>query len=110
MLCDLQLLTQNERDTKEDFFSELNHVSIPKGITENIGIFIRPFRLDFFFKGMLMVKLQKSQTRIKKQSYRASLVAKWLRIHLPMQGTWVRALVREDPTRHRATKPAGHNY
>ena len=27
-----------------------------------------------------------------------------------MQGTWVRALVREDPTRHRATKPMLHNY
>lgn len=46
----LQLLTQNERDTKQDFFSELNHVSIPKGIIENIGIFVRPFRLDFFSK------------------------------------------------------------
>ena len=28
---------------------------------------------------------------------RASLVAQWLRICLPMQGTWVRALVWEDP-------------
>ena len=28
----------------------------------------------------------------------ASLVVQWLRIRLPMQGTWVRALVREDPT------------
>ena len=26
------------------------------------------------------------------------LVAQWLRICLPMQGTWVRALVREDST------------
>ena len=25
-------------------------------------------------------------------------MAQWLRIHLPMQGTWVQALVREDPT------------
>ena len=39
-----------------------------------------------------------------------SLVAQWLRIHLPMQGTWVQALVREDPTCHRATKPARRNY
>ena len=29
---------------------------------------------------------------------RASLVAQWLRTHLPMQGTQVRALVWEDPT------------
>ena len=27
-----------------------------------------------------------------------------------MQGTWVRALVQEDPTCHGATKPARHNY
>ena len=42
--------------------------------------------------------------------YRASLVAQWLRIRLPMQGTWVRALVREDPICHGATKPMSHNY
>ena len=39
-----------------------------------------------------------------------SLVARWLRIRLPMQGTWVRALVWEDPTRRGATKPVRHNY
>ena len=32
-------------------------------------------------------------------------MAQWLRIRLPMQGTRVRSLVREDPTYHRATKP-----
>ena len=41
---------------------------------------------------------------------RASLVAQWLRICLPMQGTRVRALVWEDPTRHGATRPMSHNY
>ena len=40
----------------------------------------------------------------------ASLVAQWLRIHLPMQGTRVRALVREDPTCRGSTKPVCHNY
>ena len=39
-----------------------------------------------------------------------SLVAQWLRIHLPMQGTRVWSLVREDPTCRRATKPTRHNY
>ena len=39
-----------------------------------------------------------------------SLVVQWLRICLPMQGTWVRALVPEDPTCRRATKPMRHNY
>ena len=39
-----------------------------------------------------------------------SLVAQWLRIRLPMQGTRIRALVREDPTCREATKPMCHNY
>ena len=29
---------------------------------------------------------------------------------LPMQGTWVRALVWEDPTCRGATGPVSHNY
>ena len=45
-----------------------------------------------------------------KQITRASLVAQWLRIRLPMQGTRVQALVQEDPTCRRATKPMCHNY
>ena len=40
----------------------------------------------------------------------ASLVARWLRIRLPMQGTRVWALVWEDPTCCGATKPVRHNY
>ena len=40
----------------------------------------------------------------------ASLVAQWLGIRLPMQGTQVQALVREDPTCCRATKPMSHSY
>ena len=39
-----------------------------------------------------------------------SPVAQWLRIRLPMQGTWVRSLVQEDPTCCGATKPLHHNY
>ena len=45
-----------------------------------------------------------------KRTLRASLVAQWLGIHLPMQGTRVRALVQEDPTCHGATGPVHHNY
>ena len=40
----------------------------------------------------------------------ASLVAQWLGLRLPMQGTRVRALVQEDPTCRGATKPERHNY
>ena len=47
---------------------------------------------------------------IKNTTNRASLVAQWLRICLPMQGTRVRDLVWEDPTCRGATKPVSHNY
>ena len=38
------------------------------------------------------------------------LAAQWLRICLPVQGTQVHALVREDPTCCGAAKPVRHNY
>ena len=37
-------------------------------------------------------------------------VVQWWRIHLPMQGSWVWSLVREDSIRCRATKPMSHNF
>ena len=49
------------------------------------------------------------QVRIKVLDW-ASLVAQWLRICLPMQGTRVRALVWEDPTCRGATGPVSHDY
>ena len=45
-----------------------------------------------------------------KKRERVSLVAQWLRVCLPMQGTRVRALVWEDPTCRGATGPVSHNY
>ena len=53
--------------------------------------------------GQLDIHMQKNEVG-------ASLVAQWLRIRLPMQGTRIRALVWEDPTCHGATKPVRHNY
>ena len=50
--------------------------------------------------------LMTSQSR---KVWRASLVAQWLRICLPMQGTRVRALVWEDPTCRGATGPVSHS-
>ena len=53
----------------------------------------------FFFQISLKTTVQGS-----------SLVAQWLRVCLLMQGTWVQALVWEDPTCHGATRPVSHNY
>ena len=41
---------------------------------------------------------------------RTSLVVQWIGICLPMQGTRVQSLVREDPTCHEQLKPMRHNY
>ena len=41
-----------------------------------------------------------------RKNWRTSLVVQWLRIPLPMQGTWVRSLVWVDSTSLGATKPA----
>ena len=50
------------------------------------------------------------EMQIKSTMRGTSLVAQWLRIHLPMQETLVQSLVQEDPTCRRATKPVHHNY
>ena len=51
------------------------------------------------------------QTVGKVSSERASPVSQWLRIYLPVQETWVRALVWEDSMcLWGATKPLLHNY
>ena len=54
-----------------------------------------------------ILRRKKRKTR---KSSRASLVAQWLRICVPMQGTRVRALVWEDPTCRGAAEPVSHNY
>ena len=51
---------------------------------------------------------QKKETWNKKSPSRTSLVVQRLRIHLVIEGTWVRPLVRELRC-HRATKPMHHN-
>ena len=67
---------------------------------------------DFFWYYLqpVLLKMHYYACAFKKEKRRTSLVAQWLRIHLPMQGTHVRALVLKDPTCCGATKPVCHNY
>ena len=60
----------------------------------------------------IVISLSSYSQKKKLQRYhlRASLVARWLRVCLPMQGTRVRALVWEDHTCRGATRPVSHNY
>ena len=55
-------------------------------------------------------QISRTFSSCKTETLGTSLVAQWLRIRLAMQGTRVRALVREDPTCCGATKPMRHNY
>ena len=64
----------------------------------------------FFFLVSLSFSAEPRMLHLKRCLPGTSLVAQWLRIRLPMQGTWVRSLVREDPRCRRATKPVHHNY
>ena len=90
-----------------DSFTLLSFVSIR---------FHEPFREDSTTQTTLHMWLCKSwgiptlTVSTVKRTWRASLVAQWLRICLPMQGTRVRALVWEDPTCRGAAKPVSHSY
>ena len=65
----------------------------------------------FFLNEIILHGLMSTLTLLtQKYLLGASLVAQWLRVCLPMQGTRVRALVWEDPTCRRATRPVSHNY
>ena len=72
------------------------------------------FKWKYNFHRSICTKYIESKYKVKiistRRNERASLVAQWLRICLPMQGTRVRALVWEDPTCHGTTKPMYHNY
>ena len=72
---------------------------------------ISPFKVTSAVRVVAFSEKQIYQNAyLKKRLRGASLVAQWLRIRLPMQGTRVQALVQEDPTCHGATKPMRHNY
>ena len=84
----------------------------------NFEYWLTKVNLSFYFliiqkiyrKSPIMIyKVEKTVMHKSAQS-RASLVVQWLRICLPMQGTWVRALLREDPVWRGAPKPVRHNY
>ena len=83
----------------------LNHCT-----TREAPVFLLTFLLEYnCFTMVCWFLLYKKVNQV------ASLVAQWLRVCLPMQGTRVRALVQEDPTYRGATNPMcrtteSHNY
>ena len=82
----------------------LNFCLISPVNLSHVNLILRPARRTYKSRGFIFLP--------DSQNYRkgTSLGAQWLRIHLPMQGTRVRVLVREDPTCRGATNPVRHNY
>ena len=78
-------------------------------IISSIKYFLGSEGLRFSF---VLQSKEVAWTVLMKMPLGASLVTQWLRIHLPMQGTWVWSLglVWEDSACCRATKLIYHNY
>ena len=88
----------NKMDNLEEMDKFLENHNLPRLNQEEIENINRP------------ITSTEIETVIKNLPTGASLVAQWLRICLPMQGTRVRALVWEDPTCCRTAGPVSHNY
>ena len=71
---------------------------------------IRTVRWRFKCLGMNQTGVKQEFRWAKEGCSGASLVAQWLGIRLPGQGTQVRALGQEDPTYRGAARPVHHNY
>ena len=66
------------------------------------------FMVDRYVHNFEMFKFK--TTLIARNTSRNSLVAQWVRIRLPMQGTWVQSWVQKDSTYRGATEPMHPNY
>ena len=82
-----------------------------QSLWRTVWSFLRKLKIELPFDPTIpLLGIYLEKTIIQKVTCWASLVAQWLRICLLMQGTWVWALVWEDPTCRRATRPVHHNY
>ena len=75
-----------------------------------VGRFLKKLKIELpYYPAIPLLGIYPEKTVIQKDTS-GLLVAQWLRTHLPMQGTQVQALVREDATCRGAAKPVCHNY
>ena len=84
--------------------------TIPACYLQDGNIFRLSRKISFQFFLKLVINRSERENVFLKIKVEASLVAQWLRICLPMQGTRVRVLIPEDPTCRGAAGPVHHNY
>ena len=80
-------------------------------LCKTVWSFLKKLRIELPYDlAIPLLGIHSDKTIIRKDTCWTSLVAQWLRIRLPVQGTRVRALVWEYPTCRGATKPVRHSY
>ena len=104
------LYIENPKDAARKLLELINEIGKVAGYKINIQNSVEFLYTNNELSEREIKKTIPSTITAKRTKYRTSLVAQWLRICLPMQGTRVQALVLEDPTCHGATKPVRHNY
>ena len=92
--CDISLSLMNK--TNQNLRQWLIHTASQQQFTTLI--------LKVSFRGYFLMQ------RLKSKINRTSPVEQWIRIYLPMQGTWVWSPVQEDSICRGVTKPMCHNY
>ena len=97
--------------TRSAFSSSAESHMVPSSLLERHKLLLPAVHKTYLGGDLRYTQEQKEHCHISMlRNWRASLVAQWLRICLPMQETRVRALVWEDPTCRGAAGPVSHNY
>ena len=80
----------------------------PRGWGGDGGVLNWAIGIDMYT--LMCIKLMTDKNLLYKKINKIKFKIIIIIIRLPMQGTQVRALVREEPTCRGATKPVHHNY
>ena len=87
-----------------------SYYRVQKPLWRTIWRFLKKLKIELPYDPAIpLLGIYPEKTLIQKDTW-TSLLAQWLEICLPVQGTQVRALVWEDPTCRGAAKPVHHNY
>ena len=94
---------------KETFLQCWWEYKLIQPLWRTVWRFLKKLKIELPYDPAIpLLGIYPEETIIQKDTCRASPVLQWLRVRLSMQGTWVRALVREDPSCRGAAGPVSH--